>query len=82
MTPRRPNPRRAVALGLFAALAGLAAACTAPGASAPPSPSDAMMEHSAAPSDAMMEHSAAPSDAMMEHSAAPSDAMMEHSAAP
>ena len=74
MTPRRLAAGWAAALAISLSLALVAAGCTTPAASSPPSaaPSDAMMEHSAAPSDAMMEHSAAPSDAMMEHSAAPS----------
>ena len=75
MTSRRPISRNLAALTALIALAGLASGCTTPAASAAPSPSDAMMEHSTAPS---------PSDAMMEHSAAPSpsDAMMEHSPSP
>jgi hypothetical protein len=72
MTRRRPNPANFAAAIALVVLAGLASACTAPAASAPPSASDAMMDHSAAPSDAMMDHSAAPSDAMMEHSPEPS----------
>jgi hypothetical protein len=82
MPSRRPTPRRITALGVLVTLAGLAAACTTPGASAAPSPTDEMMEHSASPSDQMMEHSAAPSDQMMEPSASPSDQMMAHSPSP
>jgi hypothetical protein len=72
MTARRLVARRATPLAIPLALAILVGACTTPAGSSPPSPSGAMIEHSAAPSDAMMEHSPAPSDAMMEHSPAPS----------
>jgi hypothetical protein len=61
MTQRLRAGGRRITFVTLVALAGLAGACTSPAATAPPSASDAMMEHSATPSDAMMEHSPEPS---------------------
>ena len=74
MSARLQMPRRIVAMTAFVALAGLAAACTSPGATTPPSPTDVMMEHSPSASPEMMDHSPAASGEMMEEpsgSAAP-----------
>jgi hypothetical protein len=81
--PRRTDRRAPFVAAIALAASALLAACTQPGASAPPSlsatappsPSDSgMMEHSPSPSDSgMMEHSPSPSDSgMMEHSPSPS----------
>jgi hypothetical protein len=60
MPLRLSAARRALVLPAVLGVAGVFAACTAPAASTAPSPTDAMMEHSAAPTDAMMEASPSP----------------------
>ena len=70
MSPRHPTRRRLAALSTLLALAGIAAACTSPGAATTPSPSGEMMEPSPAASGEMMDHSPAASGEMMEEPSA------------